>query len=103
MLRVLERWDVLLMFFQGFHQQREGTTQYHVPVRRIAEVNFFLVNMPASSPGQYGDYYCDANCVGGNCCAEFDINDAWTYQNRFTHILYIYIYYIYNTNYSLLS
>eukprot|EP00913_Durusdinium_trenchii_P010321 g9679.t1 len=39
-------------------------------------VNFFLVNMPASSPGQYGDYYCDANCVGGNCCAEFDINDA---------------------------
>jgi hypothetical protein len=40
------------------------------------KVNFFLVNMPASSPGQYGDYYCDANCVGGNCCAEFDINAA---------------------------
>ena len=38
------------------------------------QVNFFLVNMPASTPGQYGDYYCDANCVGGNCCAEFDIN-----------------------------
>ena len=56
-------------------------------LRRIAEVNFFLVNMPASSPGQYGDYYCDANCVGGNCCAEFDINDAWTYQTRFSWYL----------------
>ncbi|CAK9015922.1 3(4)-beta-glucanase AFUA_2G14360 (Mixed-linked glucanase AFUA_2G14360) [Durusdinium trenchii] len=36
-------------------------------------VNFFLVNMPAETPGEYGDYYCDANCVGGNCCAEFDL------------------------------
>ncbi|CAE7639881.1 egl1 [Symbiodinium sp. CCMP2592] len=33
-------------------------------------VNFFLVAMPASSLGEYGDCYCDANCVGGNCCNE---------------------------------
>lgn len=38
-------------------------------------VNFFLVSMPAGPPGQYHDHYCDANCVGGNCCAEFDINE----------------------------
>ncbi|CAK9085635.1 unnamed protein product [Durusdinium trenchii] len=37
-------------------------------------VNFFLVSMPAGPAGQYNDHYCDANCVGGNCCAEFDIN-----------------------------
>ena len=23
-----------------------------------------------SHPGEYGDCYCDANCVGGNCCNE---------------------------------
>lgn len=38
-------------------------------------VNFFLVSMPAGPAGQYNDHYCDANCVGGNCCAEFDINE----------------------------
>lgn len=48
-------------------------------------VNFFLVNMPASSPGQYGDYYCDANCVGGNCCAEFDINEMNTHALQITN------------------
>mmetsp|Transcript_83957 Transcript_83957/g.133046 ORF Transcript_83957/g.133046 Transcript_83957/m.133046 type:complete len:411 (-) Transcript_83957:306-1538(-) len=48
-------------------------------------VNFFLVNMPASSPGQYGDYYCDANCVGGNCCAEFDINEMNTHALQVTN------------------
>ena len=30
--------------------------------------------MPAAEPGQY-IYYCDANCVGGNCCNEYDINE----------------------------
>lgn len=39
-------------------------------------VNFFLVDMPATSPGEFGDYYCDANCVGGNCCSEFDLDEA---------------------------
>ena len=41
-------------------------------------VNFFMVSMPAASPGQYGDYYCDGNCVGGNCCPEFDTNEMNT-------------------------
>jgi len=36
-------------------------------------VAFFLVSMPAPTGGEWNDYYCDANCVGGNCCAEFDL------------------------------
>jgi len=38
-------------------------------------VNFFLVSMPAAQPGEYGDYYCDGNGVGGNFCPEFDTNE----------------------------
>ena len=30
---------------------------------------FFKLPKPK---GEYGDCYCDANCVGGNCC-----NDSW--------------------------
>jgi len=29
--------------------------------------------------GKGGDYYCDANMVGGNWCPEFDIMEANTY------------------------
>lgn len=33
-------------------------------------VAFFLVSMPGQGGG---DHYCDANCVGGHCCPEFDL------------------------------
>jgi hypothetical protein len=36
----------------------------------------YLVNMPASSQTSCGDYYCDANFVCGEGCAEFDIVEA---------------------------
>jgi len=36
---------------------------------------FYLVGMPASSSQSTGDYYCDANCVGG-CCTEMDLMEA---------------------------
>ncbi|CAE7226965.1 egl1 [Symbiodinium natans] len=50
-------------------------------------VNFFLVAMPASSPGEFGDCYCDANCVGGNCCNEFDLNEMNTHALQVTNHL----------------
>jgi hypothetical protein len=37
---------------------------------------FYLVGMPAGSAGSNGDYYCDANCVGGSCCTEMDLMEA---------------------------
>jgi len=37
---------------------------------------FYLVGMPASVAGGNGDYYCDANCVGGSCCTEMDLMEA---------------------------
>jgi len=37
---------------------------------------FYLVSMPASSSGQNGDYYCDANSVGGVACSEMDLFEA---------------------------
>mmetsp|Transcript_133032 Transcript_133032/g.332005 ORF Transcript_133032/g.332005 Transcript_133032/m.332005 type:complete len:447 (-) Transcript_133032:229-1569(-) len=36
-------------------------------------VAFFLVSMPGTGGGDGHDHYCDANCVGGICCAEFDL------------------------------
>jgi len=40
-------------------------------------VNLYLVNMPWSTPGSSGDYYCDAQCFPDHgCCAEFDINEG---------------------------
>jgi len=40
-------------------------------------MNFYLVNMPASSPGQDNDYYCDAQCFPDmGCCAEYDMNEG---------------------------
>jgi len=40
------------------------------------DASFYLVGMPASAAGSNGDYYCDANCVGGSCCTEFDLMEA---------------------------
>jgi len=48
-------------------------------------VAFFLVSMPSTSPGQYGDFYCDANCVGGNCCPEFDLIEMNTHALQVTN------------------
>jgi len=39
---------------------------------------FYLVGMPSSAAGSNGDYYCDANCVGGSCCTEMDLMEANT-------------------------
>lgn len=40
-------------------------------------LNFYLVDMPAASPGDEGDYYCDAQCFQGKgCCPEFDMNEG---------------------------
>jgi len=40
-------------------------------------LNFYLVDMPAKTPGTEGDYYCDAQCFEGKgCCPEFDMNEG---------------------------
>lgn len=40
-------------------------------------LNFYLVDMPWSTPGSSNDYYCDAQCFFDHgCCAEFDINEG---------------------------
>lgn len=40
-------------------------------------LNFYLVDMPWSTPGSSKDYYCDAQCFSDHgCCAEFDINEG---------------------------
>lgn len=48
-------------------------------------VAFFLVSMPSTGPGQFGDFYCDANCVGGNCCPEFDLIEMNTHALQVTN------------------
>jgi len=38
---------------------------------------FYLVSMPGAGSGTNGDYYCDANAVGGNpSCSEMDLFEA---------------------------
>jgi len=40
-------------------------------------LNFYLVDMPATSAGDEGDWYCDAQCFEGKgCCPEFDMNEG---------------------------
>lgn len=40
-------------------------------------LNFYLVKMPAATPGKDHDYYCDAQCFEGmGCCPEFDMNEG---------------------------
>jgi len=40
-------------------------------------LNFYLVDMPAGSAGDEGDWYCDAQCFEGKgCCPEFDMNEG---------------------------
>lgn len=46
---------------------------------------FYFVSMPAfgqdqnADSGKYGDYYCDANKVGGEYCPEMDVSEANKY------------------------
>jgi len=48
--------------------------------------NFYLVDMPASSPGKDGDYYCDAQCSADyGCCSEFDMNEGSTQVQQITN------------------
>nr|BAB64553.1 endoglucanase 1 [Pseudotrichonympha grassii] len=48
----------------------------------------YTVEMPATgkTPGgvKYGYGYCDANCVDGDCCPEFDIQEASKHAMVFT-------------------
>jgi len=37
---------------------------------------FYLLSMPTASAGSNGDYYCDANAVGGSACSEMDLFEA---------------------------
>mmetsp|Transcript_18077 Transcript_18077/g.63514 ORF Transcript_18077/g.63514 Transcript_18077/m.63514 type:complete len:527 (+) Transcript_18077:82-1662(+) len=36
-------------------------------------IAFFVVSMPSKQKNIWGGDYCDANCVGERCCAEFDL------------------------------
>eukprot|EP00446_Apocalathium_sp_SHHI-4_P011371 CAMPEP_0177201768 /NCGR_PEP_ID=MMETSP0367-20130122/26931_1 /TAXON_ID=447022 ORGANISM="Scrippsiella hangoei-like, Strain SHHI-4" /NCGR_SAMPLE_ID=MMETSP0367 /ASSEMBLY_ACC=CAM_ASM_000362 /LENGTH=496 /DNA_ID=CAMNT_0018650301 /DNA_START=69 /DNA_END=1555 /DNA_ORIENTATION=- len=45
-------------------------------------VAFFLVSMPGQGGG---DHYCDANCVGGHCCAEFDLLEMTVHTLQVTN------------------
>jgi len=56
-----------------------GSISFTVDVSQVGcglNAAFYLVSMPAASGGGSGDYYCDANCVGGNCCPEMDLFEA---------------------------
>jgi len=39
----------------------------------------YFIKMPAQSPGNGGDYYCDANYVGGVGCPEYDTLESNKY------------------------
>jgi len=56
-----------------------GSITFTVDISKIGcgeNAAFYLLSMPASSAGSNGDYYCDANCVGGSCCTEMDLFEA---------------------------
>jgi hypothetical protein len=65
-----------------------GTIEYDVDLSHSGcscNAALYLISMPAKdwngvpTAGKGGDYYCDANMVGGNWCPEFDIMEANTY------------------------
>jgi hypothetical protein len=56
-----------------------GSIEFTTDVSKLGcgtNAAFYLVSMPSTSLGQANDYYCDANCVGGNCCPEMDLLEA---------------------------
>jgi len=71
--------------FSTFASLVGGSISFTVDVSQLGcgtNAAFYLVNMPTSGAGSNGDYYCDANCVGGSCCAEMDLLEAnrWALQ-----------------------
>jgi len=56
-----------------------GSITFTVDVSKLGcglNAAFYLVSMPAGSAGSNGDYYCDANAVGGTACSEMDLFEA---------------------------
>jgi len=56
-----------------------GSIQFTVDLSEVGcglNAAFYLVSLPAAGAGSNGDYYCDANCVGGSCCSEMDLFEA---------------------------
>jgi len=56
-----------------------GSISFTVDISQIGcglNAAFYLVGMPAASAGSNGDYYCDANAVGGTSCSEMDLFEA---------------------------
>jgi len=57
-----------------------GSISFTVDISKIGcglNAAFYLVSMPGSGAGSNGDYYCDANAVGGNpSCSEMDLFEA---------------------------
>jgi|ERR1712086_16004 len=65
-----------------------GSIEYDIDLKNSGcscNAALYLVDMPARDwngkaiRGKGGDYYCDANKVGGSWCPEFDIMEANTY------------------------
>ncbi len=51
------------------------TLSYTLDISRVpchCNAAVYFSAMPAPEMGDGLDYYCDANCVGGQCCPEFD-------------------------------
>jgi hypothetical protein len=56
-----------------------GSISFTVDVSKLGcgtNAAFYLVSMPGGSATSTTDFYCDANCVGGQCCPEMDLFEA---------------------------
>jgi len=56
-----------------------GSITFTVDISKLGcglNAAFYLLSMPAATAGSNGDYYCDANAVGGTSCSEMDLFEA---------------------------
>jgi len=56
-----------------------GSICFDVDISKIGcgrNAAFYLVGMPGPGAASNGDYYCDANAVGGQSCSEMDLFEA---------------------------